>query len=90
MKRMHIIARGRVQGVFYRKFARDAAIRYNIVGWARNLLDGNVEIIAEGPVESLTLFIRELRNGPSASHVEDLDITHQDATGEFEDFEIRY
>lgn len=42
--RVHLVVKGRVQGVFYRAFARDIATQLGLKGWVRNLPDGNVEV----------------------------------------------
>lgn len=64
------IISGLVQGVGYRYFAYKAAEKYGIVGYAKNLYDGTVEIIAEGDVDKLQLFKSDLMQGPSRSRVE--------------------
>jgi acylphosphatase len=65
---------GRVQGVGYRFFARDAAGREGVQGSARNLDDGRVEVLAEGEAEAMTRFERALRRGPSHARVTDVQV----------------
>lgn len=89
-KRLHIFVSGRVQGVFYRDFTRRQAKRFNITGWVRNLWDGRVEAVAEGEEEDLKKFVEELKKGPPAAKVENLEIKEEAATSEFDDFEIVY
>jgi acylphosphatase len=48
LKRIHVVAEGRVQGVGYRMFVTDVAHRYHVSGWVRNLPDGAVEAVLEG------------------------------------------
>jgi|UniRef100_A0A7V5Y0N7 acylphosphatase len=89
-KRVHIFVSGKVQGVFYRDFTKRQAKRLNIYGWVRNLLDGRVEVVAEGEEEDLKKFIEELKKGPPAARVFDIKIDWQEPTFEFTDFEIIY
>jgi acylphosphatase len=63
---------GRVQGVGYRFFARDAAERIGVTGYAKNLRDGRVEVYALGANDQLRDFSRELRRGPSHAAVTDV------------------
>jgi acylphosphatase len=63
---------GRVQGVGYRYFARDAARREGIRGTAQNLEDGRVEVIAAGDLEAMARFEYALRRGPVGSRVDDV------------------
>jgi acylphosphatase len=65
--------RGRVQGVGYRYFVLREAERRNLTGFARNLADGGVEVVAEGPDESLRDLEARLREGPAFSHVESVE-----------------
>ncbi len=89
-KRVHIFVSGRVQGVFYRDFTRKQAKRLNITGWVRNLWDGRVEVVAEGEEEDIKKLIEELKKGPPAARVENIEIKEEETTGEFDDFEIVY
>jgi acylphosphatase len=60
----HVFVEGRVQGVGYRDFARRTAWRLGVRGWARNRLDGTVEVLAVGTAASLESFLADLRHGP--------------------------
>jgi acylphosphatase len=67
---------GRVQGVGYRYFVLREAESLGITGFARNLPDGRVEVVAEGPEEALARFEARLREGPAfatITHVERAD-----------------
>lgn len=66
------VVSGRVQGVGFRFFARDAAAREGISGWVRNLPDRTVEIEAHGEHEALLRFERAIRRGPAGSRVDDV------------------
>ena len=48
MPTIHILVKGKVQGVFYRATAKEMADRYGITGWVRNTEEGNVELMASG------------------------------------------
>lgn len=65
--------RGRVQGVGYRYFVLREAERRNLTGFARNQTDGSVEVVAEGPEESLRDLEARLREGPAFSGVESVE-----------------
>jgi acylphosphatase len=66
---MHVEVEGRVQGVGYRWFARQAAVRRGIHGWVMNRPDGCVEVVAKGPESKLAAFRSELRQGPPGAQV---------------------
>lgn len=63
---------GRVQGVFFRASAAREAQQLGITGYARNLPDGRVEVLACGGADALERFRAWLRRGPSAAEVSDL------------------
>jgi len=65
---------GRVQGVGYRFFTRDAAAREGLRGFVRNLEDGRVEAQAEGDQEGQNRFERALHQGPPGARVEHVDV----------------
>jgi acylphosphatase len=64
---------GRVQGVGYRAFAQHVANLTGVIGWARNLDDGRVEVYAVGKPEQLSDFEGRLRQGPRFSDVRGVD-----------------
>lgn len=71
MATVHLEVAGRVQGVGFRWFVRQAAIEAGVVGgWVRNRADGRVEIAATGPDGALAEFVAAARKGPPGSRVE--------------------
>ncbi len=79
---------GRVQGVFYRASARAQARALGLTGYARNLDDGAVEVVAEGDEESLEQFVVWCRIGPPAARVARVEVARAAATGEFAGFDV--
>ena len=73
MTRLRFLVRGRVQGVGFRWFVWRQAERLQVSGLARNLRDGSVEVIAEGPDAALLELERALQRGPSSAQVERVD-----------------
>ncbi|GLQ97064.1 acylphosphatase [Dyella mobilis] len=63
---------GKVQGVFFRASAREEAVRLGLSGYARNLADGRVEVVADGPAEAVQELERWLWQGPPAAHVDEV------------------
>ena len=86
MERVHVIARGRVQGVFFRAGTIREANALGVTGYVRNLPDGTVEAVAEGARPKLDLFVKWLRRGPEMALVEGLDVTWEKSSGEFQTF----
>ena len=81
------LARGRVQGVGYRAFCADMAMRLNVEGYAKNLPDGRVEVVGEADEATLRQFVEHLREGPPMSRVEDVHYRWEEPTGEYRGFE---
>lgn len=90
MQRVHLIARGRVQGVYFRASARDRARQLGLSGWVRNCPDGSVEVLAEGERVRLEQLVVWCRGGPPGAVVTALDVKWQEASGEFTGFVVRY
>jgi acylphosphatase len=88
-KRVTIRVRGRVQGVGFRYFAREAANALKLTGFVRNTSDGDVEVVAEGNEGLLARFVGLLRQGPPSAVVTDMDVSWQDWTGAFDRFYVR-
>lgn len=87
---VRVIVSGRVQMVMYRDFAQRKARSHGVVGTVRNLPDGTVEIIAEGPKHAMEAYLQKLRRGSILSVVEALDVTWVEALGTHTDFVILY
>ena len=67
------IVRGRVQGVYFRASTREEALRLGVSGYARNLPDGSVEVVAEGSEEEVRALLDYLHSGPAHARVESVD-----------------
>ena len=72
---------GRVQGVGFRYFVSEAALRDGLTGWVRNLPDGQVEARAEGDAEALDRLERHIRRGPPAARVVEVSVTDEVPAG---------
>lgn len=81
---------GEVQGVGFRFFAQRVAARHQVVGYVKNLNDGRVEALAEGPVLSVEAFKHELATGPRFSSVDHIEEINLDPTGMYSTFRIEH
>lgn len=89
MIRLHLYISGRVQGVFYRQTTVRIARQLGLKGWVRNLPDGRVEAIAEGPQDAIASFLALCQKGPPDAQVTHLETQYEAPTGEFSNFETR-
>lgn len=87
--RLRVSVRGEVQGVGYRAFARRYARTLGVQGYARNLVDGSVEVIAEGPRAMLDAFLGVLKRGSPSGRVDEIEVYWEAATGEYSAFLVR-
>jgi acylphosphatase len=81
---------GRVQGVTFRASAAAEARRLGLSGWVRNLPDGGVEAVVEGPAERVGEFVLWCGDGPPGARVEDVCVQREAASGEFDAFRVRH
>lgn len=88
MKSIRLIVSGKVQGVFFRDSTRRKAQELGLSGYARNLPDGNVEVVAEGPEEKINELIQFIKNNPGHSKVKEIKINHKELEN-FNGFEIK-
>jgi len=88
--RAHISVRGRVQGVCYRMYARDEALRLDLKGWIRNRVDGSVEALAEGDADDVSRFVRWCRDGPPMARVGNIKVDYTAAGEDLEPFHVTY
>jgi acylphosphatase len=86
--RAHVFVSGRVQGVFYRATTRDTARERGVDGWVRNLDDGRVEAVFEGPTEPVESMVEWSHEGSPAAAVEDVSVEYGNPEG-LDGFEIR-
>jgi acylphosphatase len=85
---MHIFYSGHVQGVGFRYTVRSVAAGFEVTGTVRNLPDGRVELVAEGPRGELEAFQRAIREAGLEHFIRNEDVDWSEATGEFRGFEI--
>ncbi|MDX2167356.1 MAG: acylphosphatase [Deltaproteobacteria bacterium] len=69
MTRVRLIVRGRVQGVGFRWATVEQGRRLGLAGWARNLPDGSVEVVAEGAEDAIMRLRDWCRHGPPSARV---------------------
>jgi len=86
--RAHVFVTGRVQGVYYRANTRDTADEHGVDGWVRNLDDGRVEAVFEGPEDAVAAMVEWCHEGSPAANVEDVAVEYEEPQGE-EGFRIR-
>ena len=65
---------GRVQGVFYRASAQQKAHELSVYGYAKNLVDGRVEVLAIGEFDSVEALVKWLWQGSPTSHVTHVEV----------------
>ena len=83
-----VTIKGKVQGVSYRFATWQQARSLGVSGWVRNLPGGDVEGCFEGNEADVTAVVEWCRSGPPAARVEQVTVTRQEYTGEFQGFMI--
>ena len=83
-----IVVGGRVQGVGFRYFTQDVALREGVTGWVRNLPDGRVEAHVEGETEAVTRVEAAMRRGPRGARVQTVDVVTEDPSGLYDTFDV--
>lgn len=81
---------GIVQGVFYRSSLKDEADRLFVKGWTRNLPDGSVEALLQGPNSKVQKVLDWCKTGPRNAQVDSVKISTVDTETVHHDFEILY
>ena len=88
--RAHVRIYGKVQGVFFRMETQQAANKYGVVGWVRNLPDGSVEALFEGDRWRVEKLIKWCETGPPLAEVMDVDVRWEPYSGTYDRFDITY
>ena len=86
--RAHLLLQGRVQGVSFRYYTMQEARLLGLTGWVRNLWDGRVEVLLEGDDDAVKQMIAWCQQGPPTAVVEDVVITWEEPTAEFNNFRV--
>lgn len=86
--RVHLFYSGQVQGVGFRYNARQVALGYEVTGVVRNLLDGRVEMIAEGTKDELEAFVQGMRESGVGPLIRHEDARWEPAQGNLKGFQI--
>lgn len=88
--RAHIVVHGHVQGVGFRAFAARIASSLDLLGGVRNLNDGRVELDVEGQKPVIEAFVQQLKVGPSAGRVTQIETEWSPADGQYSTFSVWY
>jgi acylphosphatase len=89
-RRVHVIVEGRVQGVFFRAYTKDEAVKLGLSGWVRNRPDGSVEALIEGEEKAVTQMTQWFYTGSPHSRVDTVQTKEESPAGDSETFEIHY
>lgn len=88
MSRKRVVARGRVQGVFFRDSTQREATSAGVAGWVTNRSDGAVEAVFEGDDGAVARMVDFVRGGPGHADVDELEVHEEEPEG-LSGFEIR-
>jgi acylphosphatase len=89
-KTLHVRIQGIVQGVGFRYSTVHQARRLGLYGYVRNLWDGTVEVVAEGPEEQLRQLERWLHHGPPGAIVRRVDSHYAPFQGVYRSFGVDF
>ncbi len=87
-KRIQLVVRGRVQGVYYRATAQREAREHGLTGWVKNRPDGSVELVVEGEEDDVKDFLNWAQSGPTTARVDKVETKWRSYTGEYAEFRI--
>jgi acylphosphatase len=90
MESMYVIVRGLVQGVGFRYFVQQNARALGLVGYVKNLVNGDVEVFAQGEKEFLERFHTQLKHGPRSAQVRETRVTWKQIGMKYDEFKVAY
>ena len=85
----HLLIKGRVQGVGFRYFIQNVAVRAGVVGYVMNLPDGCVEVFIQGNSEAVAKAESAARLGPDGAKVESVLVRNEESEKTYDSFVIR-
>lgn len=91
-KQAKLIIKGKVQGVFFRDFAKQNANKMGLTGWAKNRRDGALSVLVQGDKDKIKEFTKLCKKGPMMAKVDDVFVEWQETAPDegLERFDIRY
>jgi len=87
--RVRVQVYGRVQGVWYRGSTRERALALGLSGWVRNMMDGSVQLEAQGPPDAVDRLVEWCRTGPATARVDSIEVDRLEPAGAGGAFEVR-
>lgn len=87
MPTLHLVVKGKVQGVFFRATAKETADELGVTGWIKNTADDDVEALVTGNNEQLQAFVNWCKQGPRRANVSEV-ISTQQAETHFKGFSV--
>jgi acylphosphatase len=82
LTRTRVLVTGRVQGVWFRESCREHAVALGVSGWVRNLADGRVEAVLEGPPAAVARVVQWCHEGPGRARVDAVETHTESPVGE--------
>ncbi len=89
-QRVHVLFKGRVQGVGFRYTAERIGHEVGVTGWVRNLPDGDVEMVAEASRDKLEALLDRIKASEVGRHIAKSLVKWEDARNEFKDFRVEF
>ena len=87
--RAKVLLEGRVQGVGLRYHTQEKALELGLTGMVRNLTDGRVEVICEGPSEQIEALLTWFQVGPPQARIDTIALRYEEPEGRFSTFNVR-
>ena len=86
-KEVYCVIHGNVQGVSFRHFAKEKADSLGVLGYAKNMDDGTVEVVAQGEENVLKTFLESISAGPENAQVESMNVMWGKVEEEYTQFD---
>ncbi len=90
IRKVHLLIRGRVQGVFFRSYVKEKADAIGLKGHVRNLPNGVVEVIVQGEEHLIKHFVEKCYVGPKYARVDEVKVAYEKTSGGFNEFVIKH
>ena len=88
--RVHVFYVGRVQGVGFRYTAEKLALDLKLTGWVKNLPDGRVELVCEGPKKKIEELLSAIKNSALTRYIQAIECAWEESKNEFKDFTVEF